>query len=146
MALWTPDLIWRPVGKKMLEWEHVPERLGPQAPGWAAQENENDTRRCPEGLGRSISCSFCSVSNSLSHANLTIKWEVYIFLKKSSLVFIIVPLWFCMYMYACICIMCLYSQSWSWLYNTSQLCFHKCPTHPPSRVSRVVEAFTSQVS
>ena len=37
--------------------------------------------------GGSIYCSLCSVSNSLSHANLAIKWEVY-FLKKSSLVFI----------------------------------------------------------
>ena len=35
----------------MLEWEHVPERLGPQASGWAAQENENDIRQCPERLG-----------------------------------------------------------------------------------------------
>ena len=41
----------RPVGEKMLELEHVPERLGPQAPGWAAQENENDTRRYPDGAG-----------------------------------------------------------------------------------------------
>ena len=55
----------RPVGEKMLEWEHVPERLGPQAPGWAAQEN--DTRRCPEGLGRSICFSLCSVP--LTHTN-----------------------------------------------------------------------------
>ena len=87
----------RPVGE-MLEWEHVPERLGPQAPSWATQENENDTRRCPEGLGRSICCSLCSVFNSLSHTQpFQIKWEVY-FLKKSSLVFI-VSLWFCMHMH-----------------------------------------------
>ena len=46
-----PQCVWRPVGEKMLEWEHFPERLGPQTSGWAAQENENDTRRCPEGLG-----------------------------------------------------------------------------------------------
>ena len=50
-AFGTPDCVWRPVGEKMLGWEHVPERLGPQAPRWAVQENENDTRRCPEGLG-----------------------------------------------------------------------------------------------
>ena len=37
----------RPVGEKMLEWEHVPERLGPQAPGWAAQENRKETRLWP---------------------------------------------------------------------------------------------------
>ena len=57
----------RRVGEKMLEWEHVPERPGPQTPGRAAQENENDTGWCPEGLGRSICCSLCSVSNSLSY-------------------------------------------------------------------------------
>ena len=34
--------------------------------GWAIQENENDIRRCPEVLGRSICCSLCSGSNSLS--------------------------------------------------------------------------------
>ena len=33
----------RPVGEKMLEWEHVPERLGSLAPGWAAQENGKET-------------------------------------------------------------------------------------------------------
>ena len=89
----------RPVGEKMLEWEHFPERLGPQDPGWAAQGNENDTQRCPEGLVRSIRCSLCSVHNSLSHATFQIKWEVY-FLMKSSLVFI-----HCVNMYsACICV------------------------------------------
>ena len=56
-ALGIPDGVWRSVGEKMLEWEHVPERLGPQTPGWAAKENENDIRICPEGLGRSICCS-----------------------------------------------------------------------------------------
>ena len=78
----------RPVGEKMLEWKHVLERLGPLAPGWAAQENENDTQRCSEGLWKSICWSLCSVSNFVSHATFQIKWEIY-FLKKSSLVFII---------------------------------------------------------
>ena len=38
----------RPVGEKMLGWEYVPERLGPQAPGWATQETRTthgDVRR-----------------------------------------------------------------------------------------------------
>ena len=80
--------VWRPVGEKMLGWEHVPERLGPQASGWAVQENENDTRLCPEGLGRSICCSSVrsptpSHSKTLSNPfrTLSIKWEVDIFLK-----------------------------------------------------------------
>ena len=114
-AFGTPDWVWRPVGEKMLEWEHVPERLVPQAPDWAVQENENDTRRCPEGLGRSICCSHCSVSNSLSHANLTIKWKVFffkeVFARLSSL---------CSCVYACTCV---YWHIYiMWLYNTQPGC------------------------
>ena len=102
-ALGTPDWVWRPVGEKMLEWEHVPERLGSQVPGWAAQENQNDTRRCLELLGRSICCSLCSVPNSLSHATFPIKWEVYSFKE------VFASLYYCVNMYsAWICI---------WLYN-----------------------------
>ena len=62
----------RPVGEKMLEWEHVPERLGPRAPGWAVQENKKDTTLMTIRVGVNI-LQFCSVSNSLSHANFTIK-------------------------------------------------------------------------
>ena len=64
------------VGEKMLEWEHVPERLGPQVPGWAAQENEKETRLWPIEWG-SICCS--SVwSPTPSHTQFfQIKWEVY---------------------------------------------------------------------
>ena len=55
---------------------------------------------------------FCLVCNSLSHANLTIKWEVYFF-KKSSLVFIIVS----------ICILHVYVYSFSiWQYNKKKHC------------------------
>ena len=101
----------RPVGEKMLEWEHVPERLGPQGPCWAAQENENDTWRCPEGLGRSICCSLCSVSHTQP---FQIKWEVY-FLKKSSLVFIIASICILhVYVYSCIFIMWLYNIRIHW--------------------------------
>ena len=99
------ELGTRQVREKMLEWEHVPERLGPQAPSWAVWENENVTRRCPEGLGRSMCCSLCSVSNSLSHVNLTIKWEVYILLKtsRSSICITRVCMYVCMYV-LCVCI------------------------------------------
>ena len=42
---------------------------------------------------------FCSVSNSLSHANLTIKWEVYFFKE------VFARLYYCVNMYsACICV------------------------------------------
>ena len=96
-AFGTPDWVWRPVGEKMLGWEYVPERLGPLAPGWAAQENENDTWRCPERLGKSLCCSLCLVSNSLSHTNL---YNKYIFFKE-----VFARLYYCVNMYcACICV------------------------------------------
>ena len=47
--------------------------LGPRASGWATLENEKDTRLCSEELRRSICCSLCSVSNSLSHTTLSNK-------------------------------------------------------------------------
>ena len=53
-----------------------PERLGHQAPGWAAQENGKETRLWPIEWGVNM-LQFCSVSNSLSHTTLSIKWEVY---------------------------------------------------------------------
>ena len=111
-ALGTPSEFWRPVGQKMLEWEHVPERLGPQAPGWADKENENDTRRSPEGLGRSICCSLCSVSNSLSHTQpFQIKWEVYFFKEVFARLYSLRQYVSCMYM-------CIYAYLLWWLYNS----------------------------
>ena len=64
------------VGEKMLEWEHVPETLGPQAPSWAAQENGKETLLWPEEWG-SICCSSVR-SPTPSHTQpFQIKWEVY---------------------------------------------------------------------
>ena len=89
----------------MLEWEHVPERLGPEAPGWAVQENENDTRLCPEGLGRSLCCSSVRSPTPSHTQTFQIKWEVY-FSKNC-----VVRLYYCLYMYS----------AWNciWLYNSS---------------------------
>ena len=45
-VLRTPRLSsWRPDQLERRCWneDHVPERLGPQAPGWAAQENGKET-------------------------------------------------------------------------------------------------------
>ena len=66
----------RPVGRRCWIEEHVPERLCPQAPGWAAQENGKETRLWPIEWG-SICCS--SVwSPTPSHTQpFQIKWEVY---------------------------------------------------------------------
>ena len=57
--------------------------LGSWASSWAALENEKYTLLCLEEMGRSICGSLCSVSNSLSHSTLSIKWEVY-FSKRLS--------------------------------------------------------------
>ena len=43
--VWTPEPLVTRCGR------------GSQHPAWAVQKNENDTRLCPEGLGRSICCS-----------------------------------------------------------------------------------------
>ena len=111
------QIIW---GSDQLErrcWikEHVPERLGPQAPGWAAQENGKEKRLWPIEWGVNM-LQFCSVSNSLSHTTLSIKWEVYFskeLCRSSSL---------CRrYDSACICIMWLYNK-WRSTPHSSDLC------------------------
>ena len=56
--------------------EQHPERLDPQASGWAAQENEKETRLWPIEWG-SICCSSVR-SPTPSHTQpFQIKWEVY---------------------------------------------------------------------
>ena len=54
-----------------------PEKLDPRphAPSWAAQENGKETLMAIR-VGVNM-LQFCSVSNSLSHTTLSIKWEVY---------------------------------------------------------------------
>ena len=56
----------RRVGEKILEWEHVPERLGPQVPGWPAQENGKETRLWPIKWGSICCCSVRSPTPSLT--------------------------------------------------------------------------------
>ena len=75
----------RPVGEKSWNEEHAPERLVPQATGWAAQENGKETLLWPEEWG-SICCSSVrspTPSHSKTFSNpfepFQIKWEVYFF-------------------------------------------------------------------
>ena len=87
--------------------EHVPERLGPQAPGWAAQENGKETWLWPIEW-ESICCSSVR-SPTPSHTQpFQINWEVYFsreLCRSSSL---------CRrYDSACICIMWLYNNDMS---------------------------------
>ena len=77
--------------------EHVPERLDPQAPGWAAQKNRKEPRLWPIEWG-SICCSSVR-SPTPSHTQpFQIKWEVYFPKKTVSLIFIVSSLWFCMHL------------------------------------------------
>ena len=62
--------------EKMLEWEHVPERLGPQAPGRAAQENGKETQLWPIEWG-SKCCSSARSPNPSNTQPFQIIWEVY---------------------------------------------------------------------
>ena len=55
--------------------EHVPERLGPQVPGWAAQENGKETL-----MGTRVGSICCSSVRSPTPSYtqpFQIKWEVY---------------------------------------------------------------------
>ena len=89
-----------------------PERLGPQAPGWAAQENKKETLMAIR-VGVNM-LQFCSVSNSLSHTTLSIKWEVY-FSKRLCCSSLLCRCYDSACICRCRCIVCLYS--WSCLGN-----------------------------
>ena len=65
-SLRSDELGIRRVGEKMLEWEHIPERLGPQL---SSQENGKETLMAIR-VGVSM-LQFCSVSNILSHTTLS---------------------------------------------------------------------------
>ena len=83
--------------------EHVPERLGPRlsSPG---ERERNAVMANRVGVNM---LQFCSVSNSLSHATFSIKWEVYFSkeLCRSSLL--------CRRYYsACICV-CIVSHGYT---------------------------------
>ena len=82
--------------EKMLEWGHIPERLGPQALGSAAQENGKERLMA---IRAGLICCSSFRSPTPSHTQpFQIKWEVY-FSKRlccSSLL--------CFYDFACICV------------------------------------------
>ena len=63
-------------------------RLGPQTPGWAAQENEKDVLSKPEELGVNMVQSLFSLQLTLS-SPFQMKWEVYFSKELYSLVFIV---------------------------------------------------------
>ena len=99
---WSPEVIEleiRWVRDKMRQRKPSSSReLGPWASGWAVLENEKDTTLIDIRVGVNM-LQFCSDSNSLSHANLTIKWEVYFLEEVFSRLYSL-----CHYDSACICV------------------------------------------
>ena len=88
----------RPVGEKMLEWGTCTREAGFPGPRLSSQENGKKNTVMAIRVGVNMS-QFYSVSNSLSHTTLSIKWEVY-FSKElccSSLLC-------CRYDSACLCV------------------------------------------
>ena len=73
VALGTPDGVWGPDQLERRCWnENKSQRGWAPGPPVEHQENEKDTTLMVRRVGVNI-LQFCSVSNSLSHANLTIK-------------------------------------------------------------------------
>ena len=95
---------FRWVGEKMLDWGTCPREAGPPGP-WLSSPGERERDAVMAYRVGVNMLQFCSVSNSLSHTTLSIKWEVYFSkeLCRSSL------LCHC-YDSACICITCLYNN------------------------------------
>ena len=90
-----PQLEIRPVGEKMLEWGTCPREAGPPFPRLSSPGERERNAVVAIRVGVNM-LQFCSVSNSLSHTTLSIKWEVYFSKDRCPLVFIVSLLWFCM--------------------------------------------------
>ena len=78
---------------------HVPAEAGPPGPRlsvpWERERKAVIARR----VGGSICRSLCSVSNSLSHTTISIKWEVYFSKELCPLVFIVLNMFLHAYVY-----------------------------------------------
>ena len=66
----------RPVGDKMRKRKTGPRYAGPPGP-WLSCPGERERIRVMTNRMGVNMLQFCSVSNSLSHTTLSIKWEVY---------------------------------------------------------------------
>ena len=82
------QLEFRSVGEKMLEWEPCPREAGPPGPRLSSQGERERKAVIARRVGVNI-FQFCSVSNSLSHTALSIKWEVYFSKELCPLVFFV---------------------------------------------------------
>ena len=104
-----------------------PDGVDPKTSGWASKRTRK-TQRDGHNSGVKI-WSLCSVSSTLSHANLqqpfrtlAIKWEVNIFLKKSSCVFLPAS-FFQAFSFMRLSLMLCRCDAWTckWLYNNTYL-------------------------
>ena len=65
------------------------QRLGPPGPQLSSSGEPERKAVIARRVVGSICCSLCSVSDSLSHSTLSIKWEVYFSKELSPIVFIV---------------------------------------------------------
>ena len=94
------------VGEKMLDWGTCPRETG--SPGLRLSSSRERERNAVIANRVGVNMlQFCSVSNSLSHTTLSIKWEVY-FSKELCCTSLLL----CSYDAACICIIWVCNKSW----------------------------------
>ena len=83
----------------------IQQRTGPLGPRLSSPgERERHTVMSGGAGGGLICCSLSSVSNSFSHANLAINWEVYFFKEVFARLLLLLCRWFCVHMHTYICI------------------------------------------
>ena len=114
----------------MMDWGTCPREAGPPGPRLSSPGEQERNAVMVNRVGVNM-LQFCSVSNSLSHATLSIKWEVYFSkeLCRSSLL--------CRrYDSECICIM--------WLYN-SMMIISPPRAHPFSIYVYFTKAFCNAI-
>ena len=99
----------------MLDWGTCPREAGPPGPRLSSPGKRERNAVMSNRVGVNM-LQFYSVSHSLSHTTLSIKWDVY-FSKRLCHSSLLCRCYDSACICRCICIMCLYSCSWPWLYN-----------------------------
>ena len=94
-ATGSPDLL----EKRCWNENHVPAEVGPPGPLLNSPGEQERKVVIARRAGGSICCSLFSVSNSLSHTTLSIKWEVYFSKELCPLVFIVLNMFLHAYVY-----------------------------------------------
>ena len=101
---------------------HVPAEAGPPDPRLSSLgERERKAVIARRVGGGSICCSFCSISNSLSHTTLSIKWEVYFSKERCPLVFIVLTMFPCIVAY----VLCGYTTNLFIIYTCYSVAYYQ---------------------